>query len=439
MHLMDRLMERQLDRAGRRAAAGARSKRTGIEFMLGRDRGDRGRWRVEAVRLGTAAPCRPTGGDGGRHPARDRARRAQRRPRGRARHRGRRRAARPLIAGIYAIGECAEHRGVGYGLVAPALEQARFSPRLAGGDARYAGLRCSRPTSRSPASPCSRPATSRARTAPRRSCSATRAPASTRSCVVRDGRLVGAVLFGDTADGAWYLDLIALGAADRGDPRRPRLRPRLREARRRCSRPRERRRFHPEQKHYLRASWPALKPRARRAACAAAPAGGGRAVRTATRCAPARRRTGSWPRAASSPPRSRPSASEHPLDIWDATRRQRAATTSFPKGIDVFRWNYPRPVLRRAGAGLLHVPAAHPERHPQRLAVRGVADLAERYGGGYAHVTTRANLQIREIQPEHGRALLEGLGELGLCRAAPAPTTSATSPAARPPASTRRS
>ena len=28
----------------------------------------------------------------------------------------------------------------------------------------------------------------------------------------RDGRLAGAVLFGDTADGLWYLDLIRSGA-----------------------------------------------------------------------------------------------------------------------------------------------------------------------------------------------------------------------------------
>ena len=34
----------------------------------------------------------------------------------------------------------------------------------------------------------------------------------------------------------------------------------------------------------------------------------------------------------------------------------------------------------------------------------GVADLAERYGGGYAHVTTRANLQIREIAAENAIA-----------------------------------
>jgi nitrite reductase [NAD(P)H] large subunit len=31
--------------------------------------------------------------------------------------------------------------------------------------------------------------------------------------IVRDARLVGAVLFGDTADGVWYLDLIRSGAS----------------------------------------------------------------------------------------------------------------------------------------------------------------------------------------------------------------------------------
>jgi nitrite reductase (NADH) large subunit len=30
--------------------------------------------------------------------------------------------------------------------------------------------------------------------------------------VIKDGRIVGAVLFGDTADGPWYLDLIRSGA-----------------------------------------------------------------------------------------------------------------------------------------------------------------------------------------------------------------------------------
>jgi ferredoxin-nitrite reductase len=45
----------------------------------------------------------------------------------------------------------------------------------------------------------------------------------------------------------------------------------------------------------------------------------------------------------------------------------------------------------------------------------GVADLAERYGGGYSHVTTRANLQIREIAPKHAVAVVEEILDLGLC------------------------
>ena len=44
----------------------------------------------------------------------------------------------------------------------------------------------------------------------------------------------------------------------------------------------------------------------------------------------------------------------------------------------------------------------------------GVADLAEAHGGGYAHVTTRANLQIRDVMPEGAIPLLEGLVDLGI-------------------------
>jgi ferredoxin-nitrite reductase len=44
-----------------------------------------------------------------------------------------------------------------------------------------------------------------------------------------------------------------------------------------------------------------------------------------------------------------------------------------------------------------------------------VADAAERYGGGYAHVTTRANLQIREVEPKSAVALVEHIQDIGLC------------------------
>src|SRR5260370_18823864 len=45
----------------------------------------------------------------------------------------------------------------------------------------------------------------------------------------------------------------------------------------------------------------------------------------------------------------------------------------------------------------------------------GVAGAAERYGGGYAHVTTRANLQIREVEPKSAIALVEHIQDIGLC------------------------
>ena len=48
------------------------------------------------------------------------------------------------------------------------------------------------------------------------------------------------------------------------------------------------------------------------------------------------------------------------------------------------------------------------------LQVRGVAALAEELGGGYADVTTRANLQVREIAAAHAPEVLTRLADLGL-------------------------
>ncbi len=45
----------------------------------------------------------------------------------------------------------------------------------------------------------------------------------------------------------------------------------------------------------------------------------------------------------------------------------------------------------------------------------GLADLAEKYAGAYSHVTTRANLQIREIEPKNAVAVVEAIQDLGLC------------------------
>ncbi len=69
----------------------------------------------------------------------------------------------------------------------------------------------------------------------------------------------------------------------------------------------------------------------------------------------------------------------------------------------------------------------------------GLADLAERYGGGYAHVTTRANLQIREIEAKNAVAMVEAVQDLGLCSRGSGADNIRNVTGTPPPASTRRS
>ena len=113
---------------------------------------------------------------------------------------------------ILAVGECVEHGGICYGLVEPiygmaaaaaktlAEERTAFCPSELGTNLKVTGV--------SVFSAGDFLATQGAE-------SVTLSDAglkSYRKLVIKDGRLVGAVLFGDTADGPWYLDLIR-GAA----------------------------------------------------------------------------------------------------------------------------------------------------------------------------------------------------------------------------------
>lgn len=104
---------------------------------------------------------------------------------------------------------------------------------------------------------------------------------------------------------------------------------------------------------------------------------------------------------------------EHPLDAYPRLKSE-AAAGLYPKGVDNFRWRF---------HGLFYVAPAQPNFMCRlRIAngilsqwqLAGVADLAERHGGGYAHVSTRANLQIREIEAQHAVPLIEGLADIGL-------------------------
>src|SRR5262249_43662412 len=90
----------------------------------------------------------------------------------------------------------------------------------------------------------------------------------------------------------------------------------------------------------------------------------------------------------------------HPFDA-DERLKQQAAKNEAPKADDNFRWRffglfYCAPT-QKAYMCRLRIPNGI-LKHWQ---FAGVADLAERYAGGYAHVTTRANLQMREVEPQN--------------------------------------
>ncbi|KAF0132407.1 MAG: NAD(P)H-dependent nitrite reductase catalytic subunit [Methylocystaceae bacterium] len=104
---------------------------------------------------------------------------------------------------------------------------------------------------------------------------------------------------------------------------------------------------------------------------------------------------------------------EHPFDVWPRLVAQ-AKENAPPKPADNFRWRY---------YGLFYVAPAQ-ESYMCRLRIpngalthwqfAGLADLAENFGGGYLHVTTRANIQIREIAPKNATNMLEAIQDLGL-------------------------
>ena len=114
--------------------------------------------------------------------------------------------------GVYAIGECAEHRGSCYGLVEPAYEQARvLADHLAGGEESYEGSLLSTNLKVSGVDVFSA-GDFIGEAGTESIVYADAAHGSYRKIVVRDGRIEGIVLVGDTSDSLWYLDLMRTGA-----------------------------------------------------------------------------------------------------------------------------------------------------------------------------------------------------------------------------------
>lgn len=209
VHVMDRLMERQLDAEGARLLAAALEAR-GIRVRLStQTRAIRGDRCVKAVELGNGEtlPCGLVVMAVGVRPATGLATAA-----GIATARGilvddQMQTSAP---GIYALGDCAEHRKVCYGLVEPAYAQARVLAHvLAGAEAHYTGsvLATNLKVSGVPVFSAGDFEGEGAELVILRDQGAP----SYRKLVLREGRLVGAVLVGDTADALWYADLIAAG------------------------------------------------------------------------------------------------------------------------------------------------------------------------------------------------------------------------------------
>jgi ferredoxin-nitrite reductase len=104
---------------------------------------------------------------------------------------------------------------------------------------------------------------------------------------------------------------------------------------------------------------------------------------------------------------------KHPFDMWDELCAN-AEAGKFPKGTDVFLYKY---------HGMFHVAPAQNSfmcrlRIPGGMLtshqLRGVANIAENFASPHADITTRANLQLREIAPENVVHVLTALSDCGL-------------------------
>ncbi len=103
----------------------------------------------------------------------------------------------------------------------------------------------------------------------------------------------------------------------------------------------------------------------------------------------------------------------HPLDRF-AEISALAADGRFPKGTDVFLTKFHGLFFVAPAQNSFMCRMRMPGGILNSLQLRGVADLAAELGGGYADITTRANLQVREIGAAAAPEVLTRLADLGL-------------------------
>lgn len=206
VHLVDRLMERQLDPEAALLLSKALEGK-GIPVVLGTTAlAIHGQDRVQSVELtdGRRLDCELVVMAVGVRPSIAPARRA-----GLETNRGILVDDRLATSaeGIFALGECAEHRGQCYGLIEPGYEQAKVLARhLAGRPDIYEGsvAATNLKVSGIPVFSAGEFDDAQAESIVLED----RVAAIYRKLVIRDGRLIGAVLYGDTSEALWYRQLI---------------------------------------------------------------------------------------------------------------------------------------------------------------------------------------------------------------------------------------
>jgi nitrite reductase (NADH) large subunit len=206
VHIMPRLMERQLDARAAELLATAITEK-GVEVVLEAEtaaiEGDGGVERI-VLKDGRTYPAQLVVMAAGIRPRTELARGADLDIGRGIKVDDKLETSRP---GIYAIGECAEHRGSCCGLVEPAYEQARVLARHLGGlPARYEAS-LSAASLKVSGVPVFSMGDFEGDGAEAILLEDAQAGAY-RKLVIRGGRLAGAVLVGDTADALWYRDLI---------------------------------------------------------------------------------------------------------------------------------------------------------------------------------------------------------------------------------------
>ena len=104
---------------------------------------------------------------------------------------------------------------------------------------------------------------------------------------------------------------------------------------------------------------------------------------------------------------------EHPLDAYRRLKLE-ASGGAYPKPPDNYRWRWHGLFYVAPNQNSFMCRLRMPNGILNHWQMAGLALLATTHGGGYAHVTTRANLQIREIPAERAPSLIEAIQDLGL-------------------------